>query len=64
MKTIQTGLRMPETLYIQLKQRQQESGVPINQQVLNLVEIGLETIRLGIQEQGRASSRNPQETSE
>ena len=64
MKTIQTGLRMPETLYIQLKQRQQESGVPINQQVLNLVEIGLETIRLGIQEQGRASSRNHQETSE
>lgn len=64
MKTIQTGLRLPETIYNQLKQRQTECGVPINTQVNYLISLGLDVIRLGIQEQARTSSHSRQGNTE
>lgn len=63
MKAIQTGLRLPEPLYMELKRQQEETGVPINTQVIHLVGIGLEVIRLG-QEQARSLPRNHLNTDE
>ena len=64
MKTVQTGLRLPEAIYNQLKKTQEQCGVPINSQIVNLICIGLDTIRLGIQEQARTSSHSRQDSTE
>ena len=64
MERIQTGLRIPEEQYKKLREIAERSGVSINSQILYLIDIGLETIRLGTEQQGRLPFRNPQDTDE
>ena len=52
-KMIQTGLRIPENLYNEFRETQQQTGITINQQALYLIDIGRRVIRLGL-EQGRS----------
>ena len=52
MKSIQTGLRLPENLYNEFRDIQQQTGISINQQVLFLVDVGRRVIHRGIQAEG------------
>ncbi len=63
-KTIQTGLRIPENLYNEFREVQQQTGVSINQQVLYLVDVGRRVIRRGIQAESRSHARNEERTDE
>jgi len=58
MKMIQTGLRIPETLYNEFRETQQQTGISINQQALFLIDVGRRTISLGLREQGRFPVRS------
>lgn len=51
-KMIQTGLRIPETLYNEFRETQKQTGISINQQALFLIDVGRRAIRLGVQVQG------------
>lgn len=64
MQKVQTGLRIPENLYDELRRTAEETGVSVNAQALYLIDIGLKAVRLGIQEQGRVLSRNQKDTGE
>lgn len=61
---IQTGLRIPEPTYNKLREDAERSGVSINNQILFLLDIGMKTIDLGIQEQRRALPRTERDTDE
>ena len=54
---IQTGLRIPEELYNQLREAYERTGVSINAQILFLIDIGMRAVNLGIQAAGRDPSR-------
>ena len=64
MNRVQTGLRIPEELYEQLRNMADKTGVSINSQILYLIGIGMEAVNLGIQEQGRDLSHNQKDTAE
>ena len=51
---IQTGLRMPQSRYEELKQIAERAGISINAAILLLVDIGLLTIHLGTEESNRS----------
>ena len=59
--TVQTGLRLPEPMYNQLKEASEQNGVSINAQILYLVDIGLKAVNLGVREQGRALAHKQQD---
>lgn len=61
---VQTGLRLPEALYNQLRETAERTGVSINSQILYLIDIGIRAVNLGTQEQGHALSRNLKDTDE
>lgn len=63
-KTIQTGLRVPEQLYNDLKANQERIGLTVNQQILFLVDVGRKAILHGIPESAHCDARSPQEKSE
>ena len=63
-KTIQTGLRVPESLYNELKANQDRIGLSVNQQILFLVDVGRTAIRLGTRESPRAEIHNRRDNSE
>lgn len=50
MKTIQTGLRLPEPMYNEFRDTQQQTGISINQQVLYLINVGRRVIHLGLEQ--------------
>lgn len=60
---IQTGLRIPESQYERLKEKAEKMGVSINQLVLVLVDIGLNYLDIGQQEQSRSLPRNQKDNS-
>lgn len=62
--TIQTGLRLPEELYNQLKEVSERTGVSINSQILYLIDVGLQAVNLGVQEERRVLIRNQKDTDE
>lgn len=61
---IQTGLRIPEALYNQLAEAAARSGVSINAQILFLLDVGMQAVNLGIQEERRTLSRMRRDTDE
>lgn len=63
-KTIQTGLRVPEKLYNDLKANQERIGLSVNQQILFLVDVGRTAIRLGSLESARTDAHSQQEKAE
>ena len=61
---IQTGLRIPQERYEQLRELAERSGVSLNAIILFLVDIGLSTINLGVQEASHAEIHTQQHTDE
>lgn len=57
---IQTGLRIPQTRYEELKVIADRSGISLNAAILLLVDVGLSVIRLGSEEVARSGSHNLQ----
>lgn len=55
---IQTGLRIPESRYNELKELADKSGISLNAAILFLVDVGLSAINLGIEEEARSSPHN------
>lgn len=51
---VQTGLRLPEKRYEELAEAAQNAGVSLNSLLLSLIEAGLRTVNLGIQEERHA----------
>ena len=56
---IQTGLRIPETRYKELKAFADQAGVSLNAVILMLVDIGLSVVNHGIQEEDRSQFHIP-----
>ena len=61
---IQTGLRLPEQLYNQLREASERTGVSINSQILYLIDVGMQAVSLGVQEERRVLSHNQKDTDE
>ena len=61
---IQTGLRLPVALYEQLSEMADRNGLSINSQVLFLIDIGMQAVNLGVQEERRVLSRTAEDTAE
>lgn len=59
---IQTGLRIPEEQYKLLKETADKAGISVNAQILYLIEIGMQAINLGIEEERRVLSRTQRDT--
>ena len=64
MKTIQTGLRIPEKRHEELTELADRMGVAVNRLVLILIDLGLSVIRLGTPEVLRNLTRTLQDTGE
>lgn len=54
---IQTGLRVPQVRYDELKRLADKSGVSLNAMILLLVDVGLSAINLGIEEAAHSVPR-------
>lgn len=61
---IQTGLRIPQNRYNELKRRSDESGISLNALILFLVDIGLSAINRGVEEEVRSGLHNRPHTGE
>lgn len=61
---IQTGLRIPQDRYNEIKELADRAGVSINSMILTLVDIGLSAINRGIEAEAHSFPRNPQYTDE
>lgn len=61
---IQTGLRIPQNRYDELREMAEKSGVSINSIILFLVDVGLSAVNLGIEQSARSAPRIPQDTGE
>lgn len=61
---IQTGLRIPQSRYDELKEMADRSGISLNAMILFLVDIGLSAVNRGIEESARADPRTPQQSGE
>ena len=55
---IQTGLRIPQTRYNELKEIADRSGTSINAVILHLIDMGLSVVSLGTAEVCRSLSHN------
>ena len=56
---IQTGLRIPQSRYDELKTLADRSGMSLNALILFLVDVGLSAVNLGIEAEARFSPRIP-----
>lgn len=56
---IQTGLRIPESRYNELKKIADKSGASINSIILFLVDIGLTAVSVGIEQAAQISAHTP-----
>lgn len=61
---IQTGLRIPQSRYDELKNMADKAGISLNTMILFLMDVGLNAVNLGIEEAARAGIRIPQQTGE
>lgn len=61
---IQTGLRIPSNRYNELKEMADRSGASLNSIILFLVDVGLNAVSSGVEQQGHALSHAPQHSSE
>lgn len=60
--SVQTGLRIPEELYNQLREYAEKTGLSINAQILCLIRIGMDAVNLGIQAERHVLSHTPPNT--
>lgn len=60
---IQTGLRIPQARYEELRVLAERSGISLNTLALFLIDAGLSAINLGIQEVSHSLLRNLQDIS-
>lgn len=58
-KKIQTGLRITQNRYDELKRLADKSGISLNALILFLVEIGLSALNRGVEEEVRSGLHNP-----
>mgnify|MGYP002510374793 CR=1 FL=1 len=56
---IQTGLRIPQSRYDELKDMADRSGVSLNALILLLVDVGLSAVNLGIDEAAHSEPHSP-----
>lgn len=61
---IQTGLRIPQSRYEEIRKMAERSGSSVNAIILMLVDIGLSAVNLGIQAKAHAGTHNPLHTDE
>lgn len=59
---IQTGLRIPQSRYNELKKMADRSGVSLNAMILLLVDVGMSAVNLGAVEAARSLPHNLQHT--
>lgn len=59
---IQTGLRIPQSRYNELKELADRSGISLNSLILFLVDVGLSAVNLGTEAEARSSPHIPQQT--
>ena len=64
MKKIQTGIRVTEELYQAIKEQAGRSGISFNAQANTLIQIGLDTVNLGIQKYAHERAQIPRDTDE
>jgi hypothetical protein len=57
---IQTGLRIPQTRYEELRIMAEKSGISLNTLILFLVDVGLSAVNLGIEEAARSAPHSLQ----
>lgn len=57
---IQTGLRIPQSRYDELKEMADRSGISLNSMILFLVDVGLLAVNLGVEGAAHFSSHIPQ----
>lgn len=55
---IQTGLRIPQERYDELRNMAARSGVSLNSMILLLVDVGISAFNLGIEATGHAGLHN------
>ena len=56
---VQTGLRIPQSMYDELKAIAERSGASINSLALVLIDVGLSVVNLGSEEFLRSMLRSP-----
>lgn len=56
---IQTGLRIPQSRYDELKDMADRSGVSLNALILLLVDVGLSAVNLGIDGAAHSEPHSP-----
>lgn len=56
---IQTGLRLPEKRYEELKNLANRAGISVNATILMLLDIGLSAVNHGIREEAHSHSHIP-----
>ena len=61
---IQTGLRIPQSRYEEIRKMAERSGTSVNALILTLVDIGLSAVNLGIQAKAHAETHSPLHTDE
>ncbi len=61
---IQTGLRIPQSRYEELKRLADQSGASINSIALLLIDIGLKAVNLGTEAAAHALPHIPQDSTE
>lgn len=61
---VQTGLRIPQGRYDELRIMAENSGVSLNSLILFLVDVGLSAVNLGIEQAAHSLPRSPQDIGE
>lgn len=56
---VQTGLRIPQSRYEEIREMAERSGTSVNAIILMLVDIGLSAVNLGILAKAHAETHNP-----
>lgn len=56
---VQTGLRIPQGRYEEIREMAERSGTSVNAIILMLVDIGLSAVNLGIRAKAHAETHNP-----
>lgn len=54
---IQTGLRIPEDRYLELKELADRAGMSVNAVALYLIDVGLSAVNLGVRQAAHSAPR-------
>ncbi len=61
---VQTGLRIPQDRYDELRMMAEKSGVSLNSIILFLVDVGLSAVNLGVEQSAHSLPHSPKDTDE